>query len=132
VLLLDTDAVSHLLRGTSRNGLIEKVAAVPPHERCICAITLAELLYGLSRKGAPVALRQRLEDDLLPRMEVLPYDEAAARVYAEIRTDLQERLMPLGEADLQIAAIALARGLVLLTGNARHFSRVRGLDLEAF
>jgi predicted nucleic acid-binding protein len=40
--------------------------------------------------------------------------------------------MPLDESDLQIAAIALSRGLRLLTGNGRHFRRVPGLELAEF
>lgn len=42
-----------------------------------------------------------------------------------------ERLgITLGDADLRIAAIALARGLTVVTGNVRHFQRVPGLPIE--
>ncbi len=34
------------------------------------------------------------------------------------------------EADLMIAAIGLARALVLVTGDAKHFERVKGLRVE--
>jgi tRNA(fMet)-specific endonuclease VapC len=37
---------------------------------------------------------------------------------------------PLADADLQIAATALHHGLELVTGNVRHFERVRGLSLN--
>lgn len=38
--------------------------------------------------------------------------------------------MPLGEADLRIAAIALVHGLTPVTGNVRHFERVPELTVE--
>jgi tRNA(fMet)-specific endonuclease VapC len=130
-LLLDTDALSHLLRGTDRGGLVAKIAAVPPDRRFLSAVALGELLYGLERRGLE-ALRRRLEREFLARIEVLPFDEAAAREYARVRVELERARMPLAEADLQIAAIALSRGLRLLTGNGKHFRRIEGLELEEF
>ena len=37
---------------------------------------------------------------------------------------------PIGSYDLQIAAIALANNLILVTHNTREFERVEGLKLE--
>jgi len=37
---------------------------------------------------------------------------------------------PIGSNDLQIAAIALANNLILVTHNVREFSRVQGLQIE--
>jgi tRNA(fMet)-specific endonuclease VapC len=73
---------------------------------------------------------ERLENTLLPNLPVLPVDTAAARWYGEIRAGLERRGTPIGDADLRIAAIALARGLTVVTGNRRHFQRVAGLPAE--
>ncbi|MEI8243391.1 MAG: hypothetical protein WCI17_09010 [bacterium] len=47
---------------------------------------------------------------------------------------MRARLEGLGEPlpfpDLQIAAMAMANDLVLVTGNTRHLARVQGLRLE--
>jgi tRNA(fMet)-specific endonuclease VapC len=64
------------------------------------------------------------------RVPVLPFHEAAAHAYAEIRTELERRGTPLDEPDLRIAAIARAFDLVLVTGNERHFRRVPNLVVE--
>ncbi len=60
----------------------------------------------------------------------LPFDTAAARIYAEVRADLERRGTPLDGADLRIAAIALAHGHTVVTANVRHFGRVPGLPVE--
>lgn len=57
---------------------------------------------------------------------MLPFDDAAATVFAALVVQrLRVRTM-----DLRIAAIALARGLVVLTRNTSDFSRVPGLEVE--
>lgn len=47
-----------------------------------------------------------------------------------IRAKLQKLRTPIGSYDLQIAAIALANDLILVTHNTREFERVEGLKLE--
>ena len=73
---------------------------------------------------------ERLDRILLPNLPVLPSDVAAAHRYGEVRAELERRGMPLGEADLRIGAIALSRGLTVVTGNVRHFQRIPGLWVE--
>jgi tRNA(fMet)-specific endonuclease VapC len=59
----------------------------------------------------------------------LPFDDAAARHYAEIRDDLESRGQTIGPNDLLIAAIARTHGLTLVSNN-REFSRVVGMHVE--
>lgn len=72
----------------------------------------------------------RIENTLLAELPVLPFDALAARRYGEVRAELEEGGTPIGDADMRIAAIALARGLKVVTGDERHFRRVRGLEVE--
>jgi tRNA(fMet)-specific endonuclease VapC len=51
-------------------------------------------------------------------------------IYGRLRQEMEQRGTPLAEADLRIGSIAVARGLTLVTGNVRHFSRVPGLTIE--
>ena len=60
----------------------------------------------------------------------LPFDDDAASVYGDIRAYLAQQGTPIGSNDLQIAAIALNRNLILVTHNTREFSRVPGLSWE--
>jgi tRNA(fMet)-specific endonuclease VapC len=59
----------------------------------------------------------------------LPFDDPAAREYAQIRDQLEREGQIIGPYDLQIAAIALSRRLTLVSSN-REFSRVQGLRIE--
>lgn len=61
---------------------------------------------------------------------MLPFDRDAALVYGAIRADLERQGQGLPHADLQIAAVALSNGLLLVTGNVRHFARVPDLRIE--
>ena len=61
---------------------------------------------------------------------MLPFDVAAARRYGEVRAELERLGTPLAEADLRIGAIALSRGLTVVTGNVRHFQRIPELSVE--
>lgn len=129
--LLDTDVLSNLLRRTPSPALIARLASVPPEQQFTSSITLAELIYGAHRlQNRTAALLQQLEESLLPNLPVLPFDASAARRYGEARADLERRGTPIGDADLRIASIALARGLTVVTGNVRHFRHVPGLAVE--
>lgn len=43
---------------------------------------------------------------------------------------MEKRGNPLTEPDLRIAAIALFHGLIVVTGNIKHFLRIPGLNYE--
>ena len=60
----------------------------------------------------------------------LAFDEASADPYAQTRSHLEKIGQPIGSYDLQIAAIALQHGLIVVTHNVAEFSRVPGLTVE--
>ncbi len=60
----------------------------------------------------------------------MPFDGNAAEIYGKIRAQLERLGTPIGAYDLQIAAIALAHHLILVTHNTREFSRIEELEIE--
>ncbi len=129
--LLDTDILSNLMRRMPSTTLIAKLVQVPSDLQFTSAITLGELLYGVYRLGpASTALLDRLDKVLLSNLPILSFDANAALRYGQVRADLERLGTPIGDADLRIAAIALARGLTVITGNVNHFQRVPGLVVE--
>jgi tRNA(fMet)-specific endonuclease VapC len=129
--LLDTDTLSDLLRRAPRPALVRRLAATPPEDQATSSITLGELLYGARRLGDRAEiLVERIEHALLPNLAVLPFDAEAARKYGALRATLEHHGTPIGDADMRIASIALAREMVVVTGNVRHFARIPMLEVE--
>ena len=128
--MLDTDILSNLMKRAPASALVARLARVPPEDQFTSSVTLGELLYGAHRSSRTAALLERIEETLLPELPVLPFDAAAARRYGEIRAELERRGTPIGDADTRVAAIALSRGLKVVTGNERHFRQVPGLEIE--
>ena len=92
-------------------------------------VVLFELLYGAQRSTDPQRHRTEVEA-LAARLEVLPFDAEAAMHAAEIRAALERKGEPIGAYDLLIAGHARSRGLTVVTGNLREFTRVEGLRAE--
>ena len=80
----------------------------------ISSITLAELEYGLHRRGQPARLRNALIQVLL-RMDVLPWDERVATCYGEFCAALETQGINLSDFDMMIAAHAVAENVTLVS-----------------
>jgi len=87
------------------------------------------LWYGVYKSGKPEENRKRLLT-LLSWLPSLPFAGDATRHFGEIRAFLSRRGTPIGPYDVQIAAIAHAHGLIVVTHNTGEFERVPGLALE--
>lgn len=127
--LLDTDILSNLMKRKPSVRLQARVASVPAEAQFSSSITLGELMFGAKKKGSSRLVRE-VEDRVASYLPMLPFDADAARRYGDIRAELERRGTPIGDADLRIASIALARGLVVVTGNTKHFARVPELVME--
>ena len=123
-LILDTDHCVAILRGR----LQWPSRAATDTSLLVTAVTVSELVFGAHRSER-LAENLALVDELLEIIAVLPFDTAAARRHAELKDMLRRAGTPLAELDLQIASIALSRGLPLVTHNTAHFSRIPGLVL---
>ena len=111
--MLDTNIVSHIMQGRDAK-LLEKLASIAVGDVVISSVTLAELQYALHRKGEPARLKQAMEQVLL-RMDVLPWDEAVAHCYGELCAALEARGINLGDLDMMIAAHAVAAGAIVVS-----------------
>lgn len=128
--LFDTDAISETLKPRPAPSFVRWLRTVERREQFTSAIVIGELYRGAYRSSVADKWVRRIESFVLPALHVLSYDTAIARVYGQIRAELEaEGAMP-GEADLQIAATALFHDLELVTGNVRHFRRVRDLRIH--
>ena len=128
--LFDTDTLSNPLKKSPSLVLLRRLATVAPEDQFTTTITVGEMVYGAYRSQRRDYFLERLENEVWPNLRILPFDTDAAVIYGRLRHELETSGTPLAEPDLRIASIALARGLTLVTGNLRHFSRVPGLAVE--
>lgn len=126
--LLDTDTVSFVIRDVG--NVASRLRAHRPSEIGISAVTLAELRFGADLKNSR-KLHASIEA-FVHDVEVLAFDEAAARAFGRIGALLAARGKPIGEMDTLIAGHALALGRILVTNNLRHFTRIPGLTAETW
>jgi tRNA(fMet)-specific endonuclease VapC len=73
---------------------------------------------------------EQLKKVLLPLVNVLSFDSGSAFYYGKIRAELEKQGEIISSMDLQVASIAIANDLKLITGNTRHFKRIKILQIE--
>ncbi len=128
--LFDTDAISELLKPRPAAGYVRWLAKVPREDQFTSAVVVGELYKGAFCSSAVAGHLENIEKRVLPAVTVLSYDTPAARVYGQVRAELESAGRPLADADLQIAATALLHDLELVTGNVKHFARVPHLRIS--
>jgi tRNA(fMet)-specific endonuclease VapC len=125
--VLDTNTCIYALKLQGR--VVERLRDHAPDDLGVTIITIAELWFG-AHKSLRSSVARREMDGFLEPFGVLPFDREAAEAYARIRFELERTGRPIGERDLLIASIALARGLTVVTHNKSEFGRVPGLKTE--
>lgn len=123
--MLDTNVISHIMQGRDA-GLLAHLTKLPMGQVVMSSVTLAELQYGLHRKGQPVRLRNALTQVLL-RMDVLPWDEQVATCYGEFCATLEAQGINLSDFDMMIAAHAVAVNAVLVSRD-KAFAQVPAIE----
>lgn len=128
--LLDTNVVSEWVKPQPHPAVLK---ALKRHAAS-CAIgapTLEELAYGCARLDSDTrreALRRWI-DGIAQRIPVLPYDARAADWLGQERARLARIGKPAPRTDGEIAAIAWANGLTLVTRNLADFAAFEGLKV---
>lgn len=124
--ILDTDIASYLIRG-NHEAVTKKFSEL--YDRCaVSSITVAELQYGAKKRNNKQLTQKVMAFCNL--LEIVSWDEDAAKAYAKLRVELETSGTLIGNMDMLIAASALARKAVLVTNNTEHFSRIKNLKLD--
>lgn len=129
--LLDTDTLSHYLRGRDPEVRQRGADHLADYGRFrFSLITRYEIVRGLKARGAT----RQLEDFAVfcGANEVLPITDEVVLLAAELYASLRKRGELLPDADLFIAATAMVNGLTLVTCNLAHFRRIPGLALDCW
>ena len=129
-MLIDTNVLSEALRRRPTLAVMKALRALRPEERFASEVTRYELRAGAAKLDDGGQLWQRIQQEVLPLVRWLPFDEKAALAAADIGATLRRRGETVEATDLFIAATAQVHGLIVATRNVRHFERVPGLVVE--
>jgi len=125
--LLDTDVLIAFLRG--KNVVLkQQIGAwiqqdIPVY---MSIISLGELYLGAFKSQNPPK-NLSLVNLLKEQVDILTLTENVVLLYGEIEAVLEKSGLVIGDFDVLIASTAIAHGLVLVSGNARHFERITTL-----
>ena len=133
--LLDTNIISEI-RKPSPNENVLKLFAEKKNLSAISSVTWAESLVGVKRMPEgkkKEALSAYYNEIIHGQFDILPFDEHAATIYSDLYPKLESSGKMPSEFDLQIASIAIATNMILVTRNTKDFesiSSVSSLMLE--
>jgi len=132
MIVVDTNVVSELMKPSPASAVTGWVQARDGNELYTTSITLAEILYGITRlpDGSRRELLHATASEVFAAFEgqVLPFDSHAAAHYAEVLAGREQLGLPIDGFDAQIAAICRAHVAALATRNLKDF-RHTGVDL---
>lgn len=124
--ILDTNVLSELMDEDGASSVLAWLDANRKDELFTTALSQAEILYGIAvreegRKRRHLITRADAIFNEEFRGRILPFDERAARHFAEIAARRKRLGRRVGILDSQIAAVARANGMTIVTRNVSHF-----------
>jgi len=128
VFLIDTNICIYFIKKKPPE-VVAKIKSYQPYQIKVSAITVAELEYGVS-KSKSVEKNRNVLLKFLSSFEILPFDDQDAEIYGRIRAYLERDGKVIGPLDMQIAAQAVCKDLILVTNNVKEFERVPNLSVE--
>lgn len=122
VYLLDTNVISEFVKQNSNESVMrnlqqrEKLCA-------ICSTVWQESVEGYERlpEGKRKNEIKRYIEKVRNTYEIIPYDSFAAQICGELRAKCEKQGKTASLCDSQIAATAIANGMVLITHNTEDF-----------
>jgi toxin FitB len=126
--LLDTNIISNITKPIPSESLITWMSKQVDEDLFIASLTVAEVRRGVLEKPAGKR-RDQLKawfsglegPQALFAGRVLPFDEAAALIWARLMADGKARGRQRSALDAIIAAVAEANGCVVVTDNEKDF-----------
>ena len=121
--LLDTNIISELTKQVQNQNVVKKIFETQKIS-ALSSVTWAEALYGIKRL-ADGKRKDNLSDFYINTVqsmyEFLDFDIHAASIYSDIKSRLEEVGKIPADLDLQIASVAIANNLILVTRNVQDF-----------
>lgn len=124
--VLDTNMVTHILR--ENPNVLRRIEQLHFSEIGMSILTHAEIQYGFAKKPEKTKM-QRLFNQLLLRIEVLPFDETVSVHYGQFKANVEKQGKSLATLDMLIAAHASAIGAILVS-NDQAFQQIKDFQVQ--
>jgi tRNA(fMet)-specific endonuclease VapC len=112
--LLDTNMASYIIKGTHHQQIDAKLQKLGLDKILLSSITVAELTYGLCKRGHPKNLTN-LVLNFIQHVRVLSWGAETAQCYGKLRADLEAKGITLDCKDMFITAHAVEANAILVT-----------------
>ncbi|MCQ2181901.1 MAG: PIN domain-containing protein [Bacteroidales bacterium] len=127
--LLDTNICVDWLRGKRQTA--EAIEQHGLRNCCISEITKAELLFGVELAHNKGVRKDIFMDKFFSSLELIPISRAL-ELYAIEKARLNSIGTPIEDFDLLIGCTAVEHGMVLVSRNISHMSRIQGIRIESW
>ena len=124
--LLDTSIITFLFRKAYNIG--NRLRELDNDQYFVSEITIAELTYGAYHSDR-VSENLMMVDRLESLVDILPISSAIDE-YGKQKDILVKSGRMIDDFDLLIGCTAVANGMIMVTDNTKHFSRIHGIQLE--
>lgn len=128
--LLDTNILSELIKRRPNPHLLSQLRSKPARSLFTSCICLMELRFGSALRKDAEAFWQRINEEIISRINIVPFGEREALVAGDVLAELRKTGQSIGLEDVLIAACAISNKFAVVTANTRHFSQIRGLPAE--
>ncbi|NJL55000.1 type II toxin-antitoxin system VapC family toxin [bacterium] len=126
--LLDTNTCIRYINGRAPK-IRERMLAISDSDITISTVTAGEMYVGSAKSQTPEQSRAKQEAFFI-RFALVTFDMPAAYEFGRIRAHLEKAGTPIGPFDMQIAAVGVANGLIVVTHNVAEFERIPWLHIE--
>jgi len=127
--LLDTNICIFLIKNKFPH-LIERILASDNNKLFLSSVSIAEMEYGASKSQNREKNRQALLDFCTDFESILDFTTEDTEAYGIIRAYLEKEGKVIGPYDMQIAAQAMTRNLIVVTNNYDEFVRIPWIKVE--
>ena len=127
--LLDTNICIFLIKNTFP-VLTKKIFSANSTDLFLSSISIAEMEYGSAKSQNRKKNRQALLDFCTDFNTILDFTVEDTEAYGLIRAYLEKEGSIIGPYDMQIAAQAMTRNLIVITNNYGEFARIPWIKVE--
>ncbi len=127
---LDTSTIIDLFRG---NEKVKSVLEKNKEPLVISIMSYLELFFGIDPKNSKHDVEASYYRELFNRVYVLNLTQSACEEASKVFWKLKREGQEIDQFDCVIASIFLTNGInKIITGNAKHFERIKGLEVIGY